>query len=187
MNQGETAWFTTLEARDVHSGFSRVRVETVRMPDGSEVEREIVDHDNAVAVVALTKSRDIVVLRQYRQPRREYVLEVPAGTLDIAGEDPIEAAHRELAEEAQHEAETLVLLTTFYNSAGWSTEKTHVYLADPVVSCAPPDGFQAEAEEADMEVVLLPFDEVVGLARRGEIPDAKTALGVLLAAEHLGH
>jgi 8-oxo-dGDP phosphatase len=182
----QSAWFETLAVRHVHDGWSRVRVETVRTPDGDQVEREVVDHDDAVGIVAITGDRQIVLLRQYRQPLRSYLLEIPAGTLDVDGETPEEAARRELAEEAGHRADGLEHLTTFHNSAGWSTEATHLYLAEPVVPTAAPEGFTPEAEEADMEVVLLPFDEVVDLAADGGLADAKTALGVLLAAARAG-
>ncbi|MEX2486256.1 MAG: NUDIX hydrolase [Nitriliruptoraceae bacterium] len=179
-----TAWFETLDVEQVHAGFSRVRRERIRTPDGAVVEREVVDHDDAVAIVPITSRDEVVLLRQYRQPFQEYVLEVPAGTLDVPGESPVEAAVRELAEEAQQHAPSLTLLTTFYNSAGWSTERTHVFLAEDVTSVSAPDGFVAEAEEADMEIVLVPFADLVERARGGELVDAKTALGVLLAAAH---
>lgn len=124
-----STWFDTLDVTTVHDGYSRVRVERVSMPDGTIGEREVVDHDDAVAIIALTPADEIILVRQYRQPFREYVLEVPAGTLDIEGESPESAARRELAEEVQHQAPSMELLSTFYNSAGWSTERTHVFLA----------------------------------------------------------
>lgn len=184
---GDTpAWFETLAVRQVHDGYSRVRIETVRTPLGEEVDREVVDHDDAVGIVALTRAGEIVLLRQYRQPLRGYLLEIPAGTLDVDGERAEDAARRELAEEAGHRANGLERLTIFHNSAGWSNEATHLFLANPVAPCAPPDGFAPDAEEADMEVVLLPFEQAVSEARAGSLPDAKTALGILLAAARLG-
>jgi 8-oxo-dGTP pyrophosphatase MutT (NUDIX family) len=180
------AWFETLAVRQIHEGYSRVRIETVRTPSGEEVVREVVDHDDAVGVVALTRAGEIVLLRQYRQPLRSYLLEIPAGTLDVDGERAEDAARRELAEESGHRADGLERLATFYNSAGWSNEATHLFLANPVVPCAPPDGFTPDAEEADMEVVLLPFDQAIAEARAGSLTDAKTALGILLAAARLG-
>jgi len=179
------AWFETIEVEERYSGFSRVVVERVRTPAGDIVDREIVDHTDAVAVVAVTDDGDVVLLRQYRQPVREYLLEVPAGKLDVEGEAPHEAGLRELAEEAHHKAASLIPLTVFLNSAGWCTERTHVFLAIGARPAAPPPGFVAEAEEADMEVVTLPLADAVAMARSGALPDVKTALGLLLADAYL--
>jgi 8-oxo-dGDP phosphatase len=174
--------YETLDARDHYEGRSLVRIETVRMPDGGEAEREIVVHDDAVAVVPVTDDGQVVMLRQYRQPFRRYVLEIPAGTLDHDGESIEEAAHRELAEETGYAAARLEHLTTFFNSAGWTDEQTHVYLGTGVHPTDAPAGFEAEHEEADMETVLLDLDAAVAMARRGEVPDSKTLVGLLLAA-----
>jgi 8-oxo-dGDP phosphatase len=181
-----TSWYETTDVRTVYEGRSTVRVETVRMPDGEETEREIVLHDDAVAIVPVTDDGEVVLLRQYRQPVRGYVLEVPAGTVD--GEDGTleETVHRELAEEVQLAAGELVHLVSFLNSSGWTTERTHVYLARRLSPTARPDGFELEHEEADMEVLRMSVDDAVTLARSGEITDAKTLIALLLAAPHLG-
>lgn len=173
--------FETLSSEERYSGFSTVRVERVRTPDGGEMDREVVAHDDAVAVVAVTADGEVLLLRQYRQAVRDYVLEVPAGKLDIEGESPRAAAARELAEETGYHAETLEHLVTFENSAGWTDERTHVYLATGVRHDGPPDGFEAEHEEADMSLVHLGVAEAIAGARRGEITDAKTLVGLLLA------
>lgn len=180
----DASGFETVAAVDHYAGRSTVRVETVRMPDGAEAEREIVVHDDAVAIVPVTEDGRVVLLRQYRQPIRDYVLEVPAGTLDHDGETIEQAAARELAEEAGYAAERLEHLVTFYNSAGWTDERTHVYLGRGARPAARPDGFAPEHEEADMEVVHLGLADAVARARRGEIPDSKTLVGLLLAGEH---
>jgi 8-oxo-dGDP phosphatase len=172
--------FETLASATPYAGRSTVRIETVRTPEGGEVEREIVGHDDAVAVVAVTADGEVVLLRQYRQAVRGYVLEIPAGTLDVEGEEPREAAARELAEETGYHASDLEHLVTFDNSAGWTDERTHVYLATDVRLDGTPDGFEAEHEEADMSLVHLDLAEAIGLARRGELPDAKTLIGLLL-------
>lgn len=183
---GRAAWFETVEVQELYAGRSTVRMETIRTPDGEEVEREIVDHDDAVAIVPVTDDGQVLLLKQYRQPVQGYLIEIPAGTLDVDGEDPIAAARRELIEELHHDADDLVHLTTFSNSAGWTTERTHIYLGRGLRSVAPPEEFVAKAEEADMEVVPMAFADAVAAARAGEFVDAKTALGLLLAAEHLG-
>lgn len=179
------AWFETVATREAYRGFSRVVVESVRTPSGQVVDREIVDHLDAVAVVAVTAADQVVLLRQYRHAVRSYLLEVPAGKLDVEGEEPAAAGLRELAEEAHHSAGSLIELTVFINSAGWCTERTHVFLARDAVPAPPPAGFVAEAEEADMEVVTLPLSDAVAMARQGQLPDSKTALGLLLADAYL--
>lgn len=179
------AWFETRDVRVVHEGYSTVRVETVILPSGEATIREVVDHDDAVAIVPITDTGDVLLLRQYRQPVRGYVLEIPAGTLDVAGEEPEAAARRELREEIQHEARSWTALTTFHNSAGWSTERTHVYLATGLSLTGLPDGFELEAEEADMEVVTFPFAAALEMARDGTLTDAKTVVGLILAEPHV--
>lgn len=164
---------------------SRVRVDRVRMPDGGLASREVVEHPDAVAVVPVTGEGTVVLLRQYRHPVVQTVLEVPAGKLDVTGEDPADAARRELAEEVGLAAGDLVELVRFHNSSGWTDEVTTVYLATDVHPVEAPAGFSPEAEEADMEVVRMPLVEAADRARRGELPDAKTVIGLLLAVERL--
>jgi len=175
------AWFETVSSEVVYEGFSTVRRDVVRMPDGEEVEREIVQHPSAVAIVPLRADGQVVLLRQYRHAIGRYVLEIPAGKLDVEGEPPHEAAQRELAEEIGQRASRLVVLTEFVNSSGWATETTTVYLGSDLQEVARPDGFRAEAEEADMEIVVLPLAEALDQVRSGAIADAKTIIGLLLA------
>jgi 8-oxo-dGDP phosphatase len=143
-------------------------------------------HDDAVAILPVLDSGEVILLKQYRQAVRGYVLEVPAGTLDEDDASPEDAGRRELAEEVQHDAGELVHLVTFLNSSGWTTERTHVYLARRLTPVARPDGFEPEHEEADMEVLRMSVADAVELARAGEITDAKTLIALLLAAPHLG-
>lgn len=164
---------------------SRVRVDRVRMPDGEVASREVVEHPDAVAVVPVEADGQVVLLRQYRHPVGLSPLELPAGKLDTDGEAPAEAARRELAEEVGLGAGTLTRLVTFHNSSGWTDEATTVYLATDLQRVDAPEGFTAHAEEAAMEVVRMPLAEAAERARRGELTDAKTLIGLLLAAERL--
>lgn len=159
---------------------SNVRVDRVRFADGSEAEREIVEHPDAVAVVALDAQGRVLMLRQYRHAVGERLLELPAGKLDVEGEDPAEAARRELQEETGYTAGRLDRLLRFHNSAGWTDEGTTLYLADNLQESGAPDSFTAAHEEADMEVCWVPLDEAVSMVASGEIRDAKTIIGVLL-------
>lgn len=162
---------------------SRMRIDELRMPGGDTAKREVCEHLDAVAVVPITDDGDVVLVRQYRHPVRDYQLEIPAGMLDMDGEAPEDAARRELAEEVQLAADTLTELVRFRNSSGWTDETTIVYRADGVEPRAEPEGFQAVHEEADMEVVRLPLHDAVGMARSGQLLDAKTIIGLLLVGD----
>jgi ADP-ribose pyrophosphatase len=174
--------FDTTASEIVYEGhLSTVRVDTVAMADG-EHEREVVEHPSAVAIVALDGDRRVVLLRQYRHPLRRRILELPAGILDVEGEEAGAAARRELAEEAGLAVDEVRHLVTFANSAGWSTETTSIYLGTGVREALRPDGFEATAEEADLEVLRLPLQEALATVAAEEPADAKTLLGLLLAA-----
>jgi 8-oxo-dGDP phosphatase len=185
MTEGNGAWFETVDRRTVYEGLSRVVVEKVRTPDGSEVDREIVEHPDAVAIVPVDDRGRVLLLRQYRQALRSYLLEIPAGKLDVDGETPEAAAQRELVEEVGCRAGELTLLGTMHNSAGWTTERTHLYLGRRLDAAVRPEEFTPHAEEADMEVTPFAVTDAVQLARSGELTDAKTIVGLLLAEPHL--
>jgi ADP-ribose pyrophosphatase len=171
-----------------HRGtLSNVRIDHVEMPDGEIADREIVEHADAVAVVPLQPDGQVVLIRHYRHAVTDTLLEIPAGKLDVDGEEPEAAARRELAEEVGLEADEFVQLTCFYNSSGWTDEKTTVYLARDTRSADAPEGYVADGEEADLEVVVLPLAEAVAKVDSGEINDAKTVVGLLLAARQLAN
>ncbi len=177
--------YAVAASRVTHEGvLVTVRIDEVRMPDGEVAEREVVASADAVAVVALDGD-DVVLLRQYRHPVGERLLELPAGKLDVDGESREDAARRELCEEVGLEAGELVELTTFHNSAGWTDESTTLYLARAVRPAPAPAGFTATAEEADMEVVRLPLAEAAAMAAEGRLRDAKTVVGLLIARHRL--
>jgi 8-oxo-dGTP pyrophosphatase MutT (NUDIX family) len=176
--------YEVVASRITHEGLlSTLRVDDVRMPDGQVHRREVVEHSDAVAVVAVTDEGEVVLVRQYRHALAGYCLEVPAGKLDVDGEAPEAAARRELLEEVGLVADELDELVRVANSAGWTTEATTVYLATGVRGDV--GDFVPEAEEADMEVVRLALPDAVARAQRGEITDAKTLIGILLAAARL--
>lgn len=173
--------FEVVESQVTHEGvMSTLRVDKVATPDGDVATREVAVRPDAVAIVPLTDDGDVVMLRQYRHPVGRYELEIPAGLLDVEGERPEDAVQRELAEEAGLTAATVRRLTRFWNSAGWSDEATTIYVGTGLSPAAPGADFAAEAEEADMEVLRIPFAEAVAMARTGEITDAKTVIGLLL-------
>jgi ADP-ribose pyrophosphatase len=177
----EAAWFETVQQNVAYEGYSSVRVDEVLTPEGVIVEREVVVRQDAAAVVAVTSEDQLILVRQYRHPVESYMLEIPAGKVDVVGETVREAVLRELQEEAQHTVAELHHLTTFYNSVGWTNERTYLFYATGAKATPPPRDFRAEAEEAHMEIVLLDFDEAVAAVEMQVIRDAKTALGILLA------
>lgn len=161
---------------------TRVRVDTVRMPDG-ETRREIVEHRSAVGAVAIDEDDRVVLVRQYRHAFGERMLEIPAGLLDVEGEEFDAAMQRELAEEVQLSADRLEHLVTFRTSAGWTTEQSTVLLATGLRAAARPDGFAVEHEEADMAVLRVPFEECLSMIHDGRIVDSKTIIGLLAVAD----
>jgi len=174
--------YATAASEHAYRGFSSVRIDTVVGPDGSRFSREVVEHPDAVAIVAIDEAGRVALVEQYRQPLGERLLELPAGTLDVEGEAEVAAAHRELAEEVGLAASRLEPLGTIWNSAGWSDERTHLYLARDLRAVAAPEGFVATGEEADLDVHWVPLDELVARALDGGVTDAKTVVGALRAA-----
>lgn len=180
--------FRTVSSEHRYRGFSSVRVDVLEGPDGAFT-REVVEHPDAVAIVALDTQGRVALVRQYRHPLASTLLELPAGTLDVPGESSEQAAHRELAEEVGLATDTLIGLGRLWNSAGWTDERTDLYLAPRTRPAARPDGFEAAHEEAVMSVEWQPLDELVRAALSGELEDAKTVVGVLRARAALdaGH
>jgi 8-oxo-dGDP phosphatase len=179
-----TGGFRKLSERRVHQGgVIDVAVGTFAAPDGSTFERDLVHHPGAVSVVALDEDRRVRLVRQYRAALDEWLLELPAGTLDVTGEDPLACARRELAEEVGLAAGQWSLLCEFRNSPGFSDERHRVYLARELSEV--PDDRQG-IEEASMTVESVTLDDAVDLVRSGSITDAKTVIGLLLALEVAG-
>lgn len=169
--------FPTVDSRVVYSGaILALRVDRVEMPDGRVVEREVVEHHGAVAVVAVDDDGQVVLIRQYRHPLGERLLELPAGLIDIPGEDPLEAAKRELAEETGLAARDWSVLVDVALSPGFTDEALRVYLARGLTETHRPD---PEHEEADLELVRMPLAEAVRAALAGDIVNATAVAGLL--------
>lgn len=156
--------------------------DTVRLPDGSLVEREIVDHVGAVAVAAVDDEDRIVLVNQYRAAVGARLDELPAGLLDVDGEPPLESARRELAEEASLRAAQWDVLLDLHTSPGFSDELVRVYLARGLSEAPAPEGFVLEGEEIDMTVTRVPLDDAVGHVLAGQITNAAAAAGIVAAA-----
>ena len=152
-----------------------VEVETdmIRLSNGAVTLREVVRHPGGVAVAALDTDGAVALVRQYRYPFAAHLWELPAGKLE-PGEDPAEAAKRELGEETGLEARRWTYLGPLYATPGYCTEVLHLYLAE--------DLRQGEAHPDPnefLDVKRLPLDEVLAMVERGEIRDAKTVAGAL--------
>ena len=159
-----------------------VRRDTVRMSDNSTSTREVVEHGGAVAVVALDDEGRVVLVNQYRHPVRARLDEIPAGLLDVEGEPVLDAARRELREEAGLEADTWHVLLDLYSSPGFSTEATRVFLARGLREVGRGD-FEATGEELTMTVERESLSGAVTRALAGSITNAASVAG-LLAAVH---
>lgn len=175
--------FSKIGEREIHRGrFIRLVEGEFRAPDGRHMRRDVVHHPGAVGVVAVDGD-DVVLVRQFRAPLVGDLLEIPAGLRDVDGEPPAVTAIRELEEEVGLTTEAVLPLTRFYNSAGFSDELTHVFLATDL---APVAAARDGVEEEFMTIERVPLDLVPAMISSGQIEDAKTTIGLLAALRHLG-
>lgn len=174
------AVFDTHASERVFDGVvARVRVDQVEMPGGDVAAREVVEHDRAVAVVALGEDGTVVLIEQYRHPMGHRLWELPAGMMDIDGENALPAAQRELAEETGLTASQWEVLVDVAASPGFTTETARVFLARGLTDV----GRRGEIahEEADLRIVRVPLDEAVDAVLAGRIVNASTVAGLLAA------
>jgi 8-oxo-dGDP phosphatase len=144
--------------------------------------RLVLEHPGAVIILAVDEQERALVLHQYRHPASMRFVELPAGLLDVAGEDPVEAARRELQEEGLVLAAEWTHLFTTYSSPGLSSEKLAYFLARDLSPAPDRGGFEPAHEEADMTVGWVPVDDLLEGVREGRITDGPTAQAVLAYA-----
>jgi ADP-ribose pyrophosphatase len=169
-----------LASEEIYAGrIVGVSVDTVR-EGGLVYTREVVRHNGGAGVVALFEDDTVALVRQYRHPTRKYLLELPAGKLD-GGEAPEACAARELEEELGVVAGRMELLSGFYTTPGFCGERLWVFLATDLRETA-----SRHEEDEVIEVVRLPFARALGMVAGGEIEDAKTIIGLLVAARRVG-
>ena len=152
----------------------------VQLTNGATVAREIISNNGAVAIVAITAQNEVRLVRQYRAAAQKWVIEIPAGGLE-PGEDPDQAAPRELLEETGDRAASWQKLHGTYSAPGILTEFVHLYLATDLT----PGPNRLEFDE-HIEVLTIPWPKALEMIRRHEIEDAKTIAGLLTTALHLG-
>ncbi|MEU6244432.1 NUDIX hydrolase [Streptomyces sp. NPDC047024] len=155
-----------------------VRTDDVVMPDGSVVRRDYQVHPGSVAVLALDEEDRVLLINQYRHPVRHKLWEIPAGLLDVPGENPLHAAQRELYEEAHVKAEDWRVLADVYTTPGGCDEAVRIFLARDLAE-AEGERFETEHEEQDMRYARVPVDELVRLVLAGDVHNNCLVVGVL--------
>ena len=173
------AWPVGSTSRGFSNEYLTVDVDTIIDPDEGEHSRVVVQPHGAVGIMALDDHDRILLVEQYRHPVRHRVLEIPAGTLDVEGEDPLDAAVRELAEEADLAADEWSQELRLFASPGYSSELWTVFRASGLHPVPHQDRTDRVAEEADMHQWWLPFDAAVDAVLDGRITDAMTVAAVL--------
>ena len=175
--------FDTVSTRTVYTGHVlTLRTDQVRMPGGEVKVREVIEQPGAVGVVALDEQDRVVLIRQYRHPVGDWLIELPAGLLDVPGEKAHRTAERELAEEVALTARRWDVLVDLRNSPGMSTEAVRVFLARDLAPVPEADRHLGVEEESDLGVHRRPLDEAVAAVFTGEIQNALAVSGLLAAA-----
>jgi ADP-ribose pyrophosphatase len=162
-----------------------LRADVVRRPGHPDEEpftRVVLEHPGAVVILAVDDQERVFCLRQYRHPARMRMLELPAGLLDVEGEEPRAAAERELLEEAGLAASDWVPLVSAYSSPGITTEQIHYFLARGLRE-APRGEFVPAHEEADMDTLWVPFADLLAACLDGRVHDAPVLIAVLTARQ----
>lgn len=163
--------------REIYNGrIVRLRLTSVRLADGSTRMREIVEHAPGAAVVAVDAQGQVLLVRQHRPAVAGRLLELPAGLVD-PGEQPIDCARRELAEETGFTADRLEPLVRFYTSPGFCDELIHIFAATDLRQVA-----VGTDEEEEIELVRMSLEEAINQVLSGELSDAKTVAGLLAYA-----
>jgi ADP-ribose pyrophosphatase len=172
------SWPVTSSEVAFEGGLVSVRVDRLRDGD-STFARDVVVHPGAVAIVALDDAERVLVVTQYRHAVGLRLVEIPAGLLDVTGEDPLDAAKRELREEGHVEAARWQPLFTLIPQPGVSTERVQLFLAEGITAADVPDDFAAEHEEATMTRDWVPLSELVDATLDGRVSNALTVAGSL--------
>ncbi len=165
----------TIESKSIYKGrILSLRVDTVKLANGAQAKREIVEHNASVVIVALDGLGKTVLVRQFRKPTGDFLLEATAGTLED-GEDPDVCAARELEEETGFVADSIKRIGSFWIAPGFCTEYMYAYLATGLRR-----GNVNPDEDEDIEVVKVPLAQVPEMIRSGEIKDGKSIAALLM-------
>jgi ADP-ribose pyrophosphatase len=172
---------TTISEEEIFAGkLITLKLRQVKLADGQIVPREVIKTRGAVAIVPLTAQNEVRLVKQFRSSAETWTIEIPAGTLEPA-EDPAQAASRELMEETGDLAATWQRLGGVYSSPGILTEYLNIYLATDLTTGPTQPDF-----DEHIEILTVPWSAAMAMIGRGEIEDAKTVAGLMLAGLHLG-
>ncbi len=172
----------TLSSTEVFSGrLLHVYRDDILLPNGKKSTRELIKHNGAVAVVPLLDNGSVIAEHQFRYPFKKVVVEIPAGKLDSADEDHLEAAQRELREETGYEADEWIEIGELYPSVAYTTETIWLYLARGLRK-----GERHLDEDEFLNVVEIPLKDFVDMVMNGEIGDSKTQTAILKTARIMG-
>lgn len=164
-----------LESEYLYKGrIINLRRDKAELPNGAVALREVVEHPGGVCVAAITENDEVLLVKQFRYPYSEEILEIPAGKRDKGGENPLECGKRELKEETGASAEEFIPLGELYPSPGYCGEVIWMYAAKGLTY-----GEQNPDEDEFLDVIKMPLEKVVELIINGEIKDAKTQAAVL--------
>lgn len=170
----------TLSSQLIYTGHVvKLRVDSVQTSNGRQTTREVVEHADCIAVIAIDENDNVLLVKQFRKPVEKELLEIPAGGID-PGEDAEEAVGRELQEEIGYMPRKIKRLNGFYSAPGYSSEYLHLYLATDLV----PSQLMAEDTEG-IDVVRVPVAEIPELIASGNICDGKSIAGLLIYLEYL--
>ena len=157
-----------------------VRKDEVELPNGHKSVREWIKHPGASSVIPLLPDNQIILVKQFRYPVGQVTLEVPAGKLDVEGEDPLVCAERELSEETGYTAGKIWKLTTIATTVGFSNEFIHLYAAKDLTP-----GKQHPDDDEFINTVKMPLTAAMQLVESGKIIDAKSIISILLLAKQI--
>lgn len=166
----------TVSSKNIYNGkIINVKLDVVKLPDGTLAERELVEHHGGVAVLAFDEDGKVLMVEQYRKPYDELTIEVPAGKLEV-GEEPLECGMRELHEETGYIAGEMELLFIMYPTPGYCSEKLYIYHAKNLIKAE-----QMLDEDEYLNVLRYDIDEAYDMVRGQKIRDAKTVAAILMA------